>query len=216
MRFIIAKGMVLAFSRRLRSLTHTLGLLPQWTRKNKAVVTIWPAPITSGAGDGRLDSGADPYTCRSSCPPSFTPLAVLLRRVQCFRSIVARLTRLSHCHEFLLLGHGPQWIRFAPHTGARIDCSCRRFGGRRGIGTLHGEVVFSAPVGPTVPVGPAGAGVGTVTVAAGFTTVGLSRALNANLTRSSRQVLVTMYIEISAIASPCLDPTRHPRAADLQ
>jgi len=41
-------------------------------------------------------------------------------------------------------------------------------------------VVVGDPVDPVAPVGPAGAGAGTVTTAGGFTTVGLSHALNAS------------------------------------
>jgi hypothetical protein len=52
--------------------------------------------------------------------------------------------------------------------------------GSEGSVDMPGEAVVGDPVNPAAPVGPAGAGAGTVTTAGGFTAVGLSHALNAS------------------------------------
>ena len=52
--------------------------------------------------------------------------------------------------------------------------------GTEGSVDMLGEAVVVDPLAPAAPVGPAGAGTGTVTAAGGLTRVGLSHALNAS------------------------------------
>ena len=52
--------------------------------------------------------------------------------------------------------------------------------GTEGSVDMPGEAVVVDPLDPAAPVGPAGAGTGTVTAAGGLTTVCLSHALNAS------------------------------------
>ncbi len=52
--------------------------------------------------------------------------------------------------------------------------------GTEGSVDMPGAAVVGDPLDPTAPVGPAGVGTGSVTAAGGFTTVGLSHALNAS------------------------------------
>ena len=52
--------------------------------------------------------------------------------------------------------------------------------GSEGSADMPGDVVVGEPVDPEATVGPAGPGTGTVTTAAGVTTVGLSHALSAS------------------------------------
>lgn len=52
--------------------------------------------------------------------------------------------------------------------------------GSEGSVDMPDEAVVGDPVDPVAPVGPAGPETGTVTTAAGFTTLGLSHALKAS------------------------------------
>ena len=61
--------------------------------------------------------------------------------------------------------------------------------GSEGSADTPGEAVVGDPVDPMAPVWPAGPGIGTVTTAAGFTTVGLSHALNASAISSAENTV---------------------------
>src|ERR1019366_7708556 len=63
----------------------------------------------------------------------------------------------------------------------------------------------ASPVDPVAPVGPAGLGTGTVTTAAGVTTVGLSHALNAS-TISAAENTIEYFMRIPF---DCLTKTAH-------
>src|SRR5665811_1731022 len=65
--------------------------------------------------------------------------------------------------------------------------------------------IATSPVDPVAPVGPAGPGTGTVTTAAGVTTVGLSHALNASaITTVENTIEYFMRIPFD-----CLTKTSH-------
>jgi hypothetical protein len=61
--------------------------------------------------------------------------------------------------------------------------------GSEGSADTPGEAVVGDPVDPVAPVGPAGPGMGTVTTATGFTTVGLSHALKASAISSAENTV---------------------------
>jgi hypothetical protein len=65
-----------------------------------------------------------------------------------------------------LVGEAPEVIGVAAGSEGSVD--------------MPGEAVVGDPIDPGAPDGPAGPETGTVTTAAGFTTVGLSHALKAS------------------------------------
>src|ERR1017187_8690343 len=65
--------------------------------------------------------------------------------------------------------------------------------------------IATPPVDPVAPVGPAGPGTGTVTTAAGVTTVGLSHALNASAISTAENTIEYFM----RIPFDCLTKTAH-------
>src|SRR5450759_4711969 len=65
--------------------------------------------------------------------------------------------------------------------------------------------IATSPVDPVAPVGPAGPGTGTVTTAAGVTTVGLSHALNASAISTAENTIEYFM----RIPFDCLTKTAH-------
>ena len=79
--------------------------------------------------------------------------------------------------------------------------------GTEGSVDMPGEAVVVDPLDPAAPVGPAGAGTGTVTTAGGLTTVGLSHALNASaISTAENTVEYFMRIPFECVTkTACVD-----------